>query len=185
MSYTIAVPASSIQKVLSYGIPSITSVSGGVAVANGAVSVTSSYPGLPQNDNVSAVNGTFTNTVTTNSLVANSVSTIGNVNDKLGNVRDFSVNIQNTSYTLTANDNAKLISTTSTVIIPTGVFTAGQTATIFNNSSSNITISSANGTTVYQASTSNVGNRTLAQRGIATIVCVASNIFVISGAGIS
>jgi hypothetical protein len=47
MSYTIAVPASSIQKVLSYGISSITSVSGGVAVANGAVSITSSYPSLP------------------------------------------------------------------------------------------------------------------------------------------
>jgi hypothetical protein len=47
MSYTIAVPAASIQKVLSYGIPSITSVSGGVAAANGAVTITSSYPNLP------------------------------------------------------------------------------------------------------------------------------------------
>lgn len=47
MNYTIAVPASSIQKVLTYGIPSITSVSGGVAVANGTISITSTYPGLP------------------------------------------------------------------------------------------------------------------------------------------
>jgi hypothetical protein len=47
MSYTIAVPSSSIQKVLTYGIPSITSVSGGVAVANGTVTITSSYPSLP------------------------------------------------------------------------------------------------------------------------------------------
>jgi hypothetical protein len=47
MSYTIAVPSSSIQKVLTYGIPSITSVSGGVAVANGTVTITSSYPPLP------------------------------------------------------------------------------------------------------------------------------------------
>lgn len=47
MSYTIAVPASSIQKTLDYGIPSITSVSGGVAVANGTVTITSSYPNLP------------------------------------------------------------------------------------------------------------------------------------------
>jgi hypothetical protein len=47
MSYTIAVPSSSILKVLNYGIPSITSVSGGVAVANGAVTITSSYPPLP------------------------------------------------------------------------------------------------------------------------------------------
>ncbi len=47
MSYTIAVPSSSIQKVLNYGIPSITAVSGGVAVANGTVSITSTYPPLP------------------------------------------------------------------------------------------------------------------------------------------
>jgi hypothetical protein len=47
MSYTIAVPSSSIQKVLTYGIPSITAVSGGVAVANGAATITSSYPPLP------------------------------------------------------------------------------------------------------------------------------------------
>ena len=47
MSYTIAVPSSSIQKVLTYGIPSITAVSGGVAVANGAATITSTYPPLP------------------------------------------------------------------------------------------------------------------------------------------
>jgi hypothetical protein len=47
MSYTIAVPSSSIQKVLNYGLPSITSVSGGVAVANGSVTITSLYPNLP------------------------------------------------------------------------------------------------------------------------------------------
>lgn len=47
MSYTIAVPSSSIQKVLNYGIPSITLVSGGVSVANGTSTVTSLYPDLP------------------------------------------------------------------------------------------------------------------------------------------
>jgi len=47
MSYTIAVPSSSITKVLNYGIPSITASGGGVAVANGAATITSTYPPLP------------------------------------------------------------------------------------------------------------------------------------------
>jgi len=47
MNYTIAVPSSSIQKVLNYGIPSIASVSGGVSVANGTITITSLYPDLP------------------------------------------------------------------------------------------------------------------------------------------
>jgi hypothetical protein len=47
MSYTIAVPSSSIQKVLTYGIPSITASGSGVSVANGAATITSSYPSLP------------------------------------------------------------------------------------------------------------------------------------------
>jgi hypothetical protein len=47
MNYTIAVPSSSIIKVLNYGIPSITASGGGVAVANGAATITSSYPPLP------------------------------------------------------------------------------------------------------------------------------------------
>ena len=38
---------------------------------------------------------------------------------------------------------------------------------------------------MYLVGTSTTGNRTLAQRGLATIVCVASNTFVISGGGLS
>ena len=38
---------------------------------------------------------------------------------------------------------------------------------------------------MYLAGTSATGNRTLSQRGLATIVCVSSNTFAISGAGIS
>lgn len=118
-------------------------------------------------------------------ITANSIIVSENISDKLGNVRDFTLNTQNTPYTLTANDNAKLINTTASVTIPNGVFTAGQTITLFNNSSSTITITANGVITLYQAATSNTGNRNLAQRGIATIVCVAANTFVISGAGIS
>jgi hypothetical protein len=41
------------------------------------------------------------------------------------------------------------------------------------------------GVTLRSAGTSSTGNRTLALRGFATIVCVASNEFVINGGGLS
>ena len=61
--------------------------------------------------------------------------------------------------------------------------TPGASAILKYNSSSNITINQ--GGTMYLAGTSSTGNRTLSQRGLATIVCVSSNTFAISGAGIS
>jgi hypothetical protein len=38
---------------------------------------------------------------------------------------------------------------------------------------------------MYLSGTSTTGNRTLAQKGIATIVCYSSNTFIISGGGLS
>ena len=73
--------------------------------------------------------------------------------------------------------------TNSNITVPTGVFSAGDAITIYNNSGSDITINQ--GGTMYLAGTGTTGNRTLHQRGLATIVCVSSNTFAISGAGIS
>ena len=86
-------------------------------------------------------------------------------------------------YTLVAGDDQRLVTTNSNITVPTGVFSAGDAITIYNNSGSNITINQ--GGTMRLAGTSTTGNRTLSQRGLATIVCVASNEFVISGAGLS
>ena len=38
---------------------------------------------------------------------------------------------------------------------------------------------------MYLAGTATTGNRTLAQRGVATVLCVGTNTFVISGAGLT
>jgi hypothetical protein len=38
---------------------------------------------------------------------------------------------------------------------------------------------------MYLVGSSTTGNRTLLQRGIATVVCIASNTFIISGGGLS
>ena len=91
---------------------------------------------------------------------------------------------QTGSYTLVAADDQKLINTNSGVTVPSGVFSASDAVTIVNNSTSTITITQASGVTMYLAGTSTTGNRTLQQKGIATVVCISSNTFIISGGGL-
>ena len=90
------------------------------------------------------------------------------------------------AYTLIATDTGKHISiTTGGVTVPSGVFSVGDIVTIFNNSGSSQTITQGSSVTLRQAGTSNTGNRSLAQYGTSTLMCVASNVFVISGSGLS
>jgi hypothetical protein len=55
---------------------------------------------------------------------------------------------------------------------------------IFNNSSNAQTIIEGTSTILRQAGTVNTGDRTLSGYGLATILCVATNTFIISGAGL-
>lgn len=96
-------------------------------------------------------------------------------------------NSQTAAYTLALVDAGKHISiTTGGVVIPanaTIAFPIGTAVVIFNNSSSNQTISITTDT-MRQAGTANTGTRTLAQYGLATCVKVAATTWVISGAGV-
>ena len=95
-------------------------------------------------------------------------------------------NSKTAAYTLVAGDAGKHISiTTGGVTVPSGVFSVGDVISIYNDSSSNQTITQGGSVTLRQGGTATTGNRTLAQYGVATILCVASNTFVITGAGLS
>ena len=95
---------------------------------------------------------------------------------------DVPQNAQTSAYTLVASDNGKHVSiTTGGVTVPSGVFSAGNIITIYNNSNSSQTITQGSSVTLREAGTSNTGNRTLTKRGLATILCVASNEFVLTG----
>lgn len=107
-----------------------------------------------------------------------------NVSDSRGNLRDIPQNAQTSSYTLVGMDAGKHISTTAGIIIPSGVFTAGECVSVFNNSGSNITIT-ATAVTCYLAGTATTGSRTLGQRGLCSILCVGTNTFAIAGAGLT
>lgn len=117
--------------------------------------------------------------VAANSVAANSIS------DAKGDLRDIPVNSKDTSYVLTFNDSGKILSTNSNITIPNAIFSAGQAISIYNNSSSTIRIANASGVLMQLAGQSNNQNKILSQYGVATIICVSANTFVLSGAGLS
>jgi hypothetical protein len=128
--------------------------------------------------------GTINNAVIGGSTPA--AGTFTTVTDSKGELRSVPQNTQTSAYVLVAADSGKYISiTTGGVTVPSGVFSAGETVTIYNNSSSDQTITQGTSVTMYQVGTANTGNRTLAQRGLATVICVASNTFVITGGGLT
>ena len=95
------------------------------------------------------------------------------------------VNSTSGSYTLVASDDQKLVKVNNTVTVPSGVFSAGDAVTVYNDRNASTTISQGGSVTLRLAGTSTTGNRTVSQRGIVTIVCVANNEFVISGGGLT
>jgi len=117
--------------------------------------------------------------------VVTGIITATTVNDSGGNVRQITNNNKSSTHTLVTADVGELINTNAGVTVPAGVFDSGDAITIYNNSASDITVTQGSSVTMYQAGTSNTGNRTLAQRGVATVLCVGTNTFTIIGGGLS
>ena len=166
------------------GSDATTTVSGLVAGTGFAnLSITGTISGATITGNtgdfttITAVTGIFTTTLSG-----------ANINDSKGNVRAVPQNSQTTGYTLVASDTGKHVFTVSGVTIPSGVFSVGDAVSIYNSTTGDITITEGSNVTLYQAGASGTGNRTLAQRGLATVLCVSGangTEFVIGGAGLS
>lgn len=111
----------------------------------------------------------------------------GIVKDQYGDLRTLPENAKSAAYTLAASDTGRLITTTSTgnITVNSGVFSIGQVVTIYNNSSGSLTIAQGTSVTLRLAGTTTTGSRTLAQYGLASVMCVASNVFVVSGSGVT
>ena len=103
-------------------------------------------------------------------------------------LRDIPANSQVAAYTLALTDRGKYISiTTGGVIVPANAsvaFAIGATVSIYNDSAASQTIAITTDT-MYLGGTATVGSRTLAQRGLATLLKVAATTWVISGAGVT
>ena len=91
---------------------------------------------------------------------------------------------QSTNTTIVAADAGKHVNVTTAVTINSSTaFQIGDMCIIYNNTNGTIAIN-ATGITLYFAGTALTGNRLLAPRGLGNILCVASNVYVMSGAGL-
>ena len=155
----------------------------GTITANSGVftSVTTTSAGQITGYHTGAIGANTANTGAFTTVTATSTIT-----DSTGLVRDIVNSGQSGAYVLVAGDNGKMINiTTGGVTVNTSIFSAGNNITIYNNSASSQTITQGTSVTMYLAGSATTGNRTLAQRGLCTVVCVAANTFVISGAGLT
>ena len=87
----------------------------------------------------------------------------------------------------TAAAEARLPAESLVVTVNAGVFGSpfGQAISVFNNSANVMYVVQGTSVTLRLAGTATTGTRSLARYGLASLVCVAANTFVISGAGIS
>jgi len=112
------------------------------------------------------------------------IKTSGTVTDSKGDVRKIPAG-QFGTVTLADTDAGKFVAASGAVGLGANVFAIGDAVTIFCNHTADITLTFT-GITCYLAGEDvNKASLTLATRGIATLLCVASNTYVISGAGLS
>lgn len=132
-------------------------------------------------NNVNITGGTIANTTNGGSTTA-----AANALGYLG----IPQNGESTGYTLALTDAGGHVYYTggaATITIPTNAsvaFPVGSAVTIINNGTGSVTIGTSS-LTVYFAGTSLTGNRTLATKGMATVIKVATDTWFISGAGLS
>jgi len=114
------------------------------------------------------------------------ISTDNIQGDALTELSKLSEVSKTSAYTLTTEDIGKYINiTTGGITVPENVFSAGDVVSVYNNSESEQVVASDEGVTMYLVGTDTVGNRTVAQRGLVTILCVGTNTFVIGGGGLT
>ena len=105
--------------------------------------------------------------------------------DEKGDVRSIPQLSKSSAHTIVASDAGKhsINSSGGWVINTSTGFTAGQAITLINNSSGDQTITST-GVTLYNSADGSTPTK-IATRGMATVICTASNTYYISGAGLS
>jgi len=102
--------------------------------------------------------------------------------------RNIPLTAKSSNYTLALADVGQGVSsTTGGWTIPTNAavaFAVGDVIVLYNNSGSNQTITQTTGVTLRLAGGSTTGNRTVAQRGLATLIKVGTDEWVASGMGV-
>lgn len=87
--------------------------------------------------------------------------------------------------TITTSENGKYVLAGGGITLATTSFTEGMNCVIYNNTASGITITQGSGVTLRFTGAGTTGNRTLSAYGLATVLCISSNNYIISGTGLS
>ena len=128
---------------------------------------------------------TLDNVLTNGNTATSKSLTVGTLNDAGGNVRSLPVNTQAAAYTIQTDDVGKLIKASGDITISSAnVLSEGDIVTIYNSTSGDINIERSS-TDMYLVGDSTSQNRVLAQKGIANLVCVGTNEYVLMGGGIT
>lgn len=88
---------------------------------------------------------------------------------------------QSLNTTAAAADVGKHLFVSATTTIPSGVFVAGNELLVVNSSASTITLTQGAGTTLRLGGTATTGSRTIAAYGVASVLCVGTEIFYVTG----
>jgi len=144
-----------------------------IYTSNLTVTNNTNVSGITISDNVTAANNIRT-------TAGDILAPAGDMTDQKGEVRLVPGNTQASTYTLVASDHGKLIIASNTITIPSGIFSVGQTISIYNNTAGNISINRSS-VTMYWVTDGTNADRTLSTRGVATVLCVGTDTFVITG----
>ena len=115
----------------------------------------------------------------------------GTVSDSKGNLRNIPQNSQtgSSNYDLVVADAGKHISRSGgNITVKNSTFQAGDAITIINNNSTGgaaITLTQESGLTMYLATDGSTGDRSLAARGMCTLIFTHTSYAYISGAGLT
>ena len=137
----------------------------------------------------------FVDSTATNQWGYVSITSAGNFSftDSAGTLRpigyrNIPFTASTTGRTLALTDVGMCIPATGAINIPTNVavpFAVGDTVCVYNNTTGNISITATAGVTLRLGGSSTTGNRTLAQRGLVTLMKVASDEWVALNGGVS
>ena len=127
------------------------------------------------------------NITSTGQISGTQLDVTGTVSDAGGNLRSVINDGKASQHALVVGDRGKLINSTSGgwVINQNLGFVAGDCFTLYNSSGSDMTLTAGTNVTIRKVGSSDSGNRTVAERGLVTVVCVSSNEWVATGGGLS
>jgi len=161
-------------------------VSGTTGTFSGSVSVggTITYEDVTNIDSVGIVTARTGIKVLAGGINAVGVVTATGVSDSIGTLRRLGVNAQGGAYAFVVGDAGKIIRSAGSgaaLTLNQNIFTAGDMISVFNVSGGNNTVVQGTGVTLHNTADASTGTRTIAAKGMCTIVCTASNEFAISG----